>query len=121
MLVILALQHVITLTRLTAWKDMLTIEYNQNVLYCNKGFFHQPFIPCTYLNTCKYLETIYCSTPSGSSLRSKDITRAEQEGRVKFSNKIIWKVQKELMNRQDKNWSWGQKTKVTADQKRWGR
>ena len=40
---------------------------------------------------------------------------------VQFSNKMIWKVQKELMNRQDKNWSWGQKTEVTEDQKRWGR
>ena len=50
-----------------------------------------------------------------------NITRAEQEGKVKINHKITWKVKKELMNRQDENWSWGQKTKLTAGQKSWGR
>ena len=46
-----------------------------------------------------------------------NITRAEQEGKVKIIQKITWKLRKELMNQQDKNWSWGQKTKLTAGQK----
>ena len=50
-----------------------------------------------------------------------NITRAEQEGKVNINHNITWKVQKELMNRQDENWSWGQKTKLTAGQKSWGR
>jgi hypothetical protein len=50
-----------------------------------------------------------------------NITKAEQEGKVKINTKITWKVSKELMNRQDENWSWGQKTKLTAGQKSWGR
>ena len=49
------------------------------------------------------------------------IARAEQEGKVKINTKITWKVRKELLNRQDENWSWGQKTKLTAGQKSWGR
>ena len=50
-----------------------------------------------------------------------NITRAEQEGKVKINQKITWKLRKELMNRQDENWSWVQKTKLTAGQKSWGR
>ena len=50
-----------------------------------------------------------------------NITKAEQEGKVKINHKITWNVKRELMNRQDENWSWGQKTKLTAGQKSWGR
>ena len=48
------------------------------------------------------------------------ISMAELNGSIKVSRKITWKVEKELLNRQDENWSWGAKTKLTAGQKSWG-
>ena len=50
-----------------------------------------------------------------------NITRAEQEGKVKINQNIALKGRKELMNRQDENWFWDQKTKLTAGQMSWGR
>ena len=48
------------------------------------------------------------------------INNAEQKGVIKINRKVTWKVNKELLNRQDENWSWGSKSKLTAGQKSWG-
>ena len=48
------------------------------------------------------------------------ISMAQTNGRIKVSRKITRKVDKELLNRQDENWSWGAKTKLTAGQRSWG-
>ena len=48
------------------------------------------------------------------------INNAEQKGVIKVNRTVTWKVNKELLNRQDENWSWGSKSKLTAGQKSWG-
>ena len=53
-------------------------------------------------------------------VQSLRISMAELNGKIKVSNKVTWKVEKELLNCQDENWSWGAKTKLTAGQKSWG-